>query len=111
MGLSDYHFGCHGIHERCFLFKGKPMPFCARCLGVSIGHISVSVNFFLFQLPPIWISIFGLALMFGDWFCQNKLNLYHSNYARLITGILGGYSVGLILWKMIQYLSIYTGFM
>lgn len=104
MGLSDYHFGCHGIHERCYLIKGKPMPFCARCLGVSIGHISAALHYFFLDLPPIWISIFGLVIMLGDWYFQNKLKRYHSNHSRLITGILGGYSIGLIIWKTLNYL-------
>ena len=103
MKLSDYTFGCHGIPDRCFKIKGKHLPFCARCLGASIGHILCAVMFFFYSLPALYFSLIGLIIMFADWTLQNKLNLYHSNIMRLITGIIGGYSVGLIIWTLIEF--------
>ena len=99
--LKEYSFGCHGIEERCYKHQGKAMAFCSRCLGASIGHVFVAVNFFLFPLPVFWIAFIGMAVMYGDWHLQNKTKLYHSNNSRLISGILGGYSVGLLGWVLL----------
>ena len=103
MKFSDYTFGCHGIPERCFKLKGKHLPFCARCLGASIGHILCPLIYFLYCLPTLLFSPIGLIVMFTDWTLQNKLKLYHSNILRFITGIIGGYSVGLIIWTIIDF--------
>jgi uncharacterized membrane protein len=79
------------------------MPFCARCLGTAIGHVFSLVQFIFFPLWPIWVALIGLAVMLLDWYLQNQLKLYHSNFSRLITGTLGGYAVGLIIWTTIQF--------
>ena len=102
MKFSDYTFGCHGIPERCFKLKGKHLPFCARCLGASIGHIFCALMYFLYCLPTLFFSPIGLLVMFTDWTFQNKLKLYHSNFLRFITGLIGGFSVGLIIWTIIE---------
>jgi hypothetical protein len=39
--------------------------------------------------------------MFADWWMQNKLHWYHNNFARLITGILGGFAVAISVITMI----------
>lgn len=106
MFFKEYHFGCHGIPKRCFVFKGKPMPFCARCFGVSIGHVAVAISYFVFFLPTLWIALVGLTVMLIDWYFQNKLKLYHNNISRLISGVFGGYSVGLIMWFCLDVLII-----
>jgi uncharacterized membrane protein len=104
LNMTNFSFGCHGIPERCFKIKGRPMAFCARCLGVSIGHILAIINFIFFRLiPPLFIP-FGLVIIYSDWLIQNKFKLYHSNISRLITGTIGGYSVGLIIWWTIKFL-------
>lgn len=104
MKFNEYTFGCHGIPERCFKINEKHMPFCARCLGASIGHISSALCFFFYYLPSIYFSFLGLMIMFSDWYLQNTLEKYHSNFFRLITGIIGGYSMGIIIWKTINFL-------
>lgn len=104
MKFYDISLGCHGIPERCFKIRDKHLPFCARCLGASIGHIGAAINFFLGAMLPLFFSPLGLTLMFIDWFLQNKYRLYHSNITRLITGIIGGYSVGLIIWYVIKFI-------
>jgi uncharacterized membrane protein len=85
------------------------MPFCARCLGASIGHLSCAVSYFLFTLPAFYFSFLGLAIMFGDWFSQNKWKLYHSNIMRLVTGVAGGYAVGIILWTIVDLFIKFVG--
>jgi uncharacterized membrane protein len=83
------------------------MPFCARCLGTAIGHVISLVHFVFFALFPFWYALIGLAVMLLDWYLQNQLKWYHSNLSRLITGTIGGYSVGLIIWTIIQSVYIY----
>jgi len=104
MKLNDLTFGCHGIEDRCYKFKGKAMPFCARCLGASIGHLAAAVNYFTLAMLPIWTAPIGLLILLTDWYLQNQKHSYHSNLSRLITGIIGGYSVGLIIWFIIDKL-------
>lgn len=100
--LKDYNLGCHGIPERCFRIKGQPMNFCARCLGACIGHIVAVINYFTFPMLSVWLAPLGLIIMFGDWYLQNKKKLYHNNISRLLTGIIGGYSVGLLIWQTVD---------
>jgi len=103
MKLNDIHLGCHGIPERCFKIKGKHMAFCSRCLGASIGHLGAAASFFIGGMLPIYFFPIGLGIMLGDWYLQNKYKLYHSNVSRLGTGIIGGYSVGLVIWWLIEF--------
>ena len=78
------------------------MSFCSRCLGANFGHILAATNYFVYQMLPLWVALIGLSIMFIDWYSQNKLKLYHNNIIRLITGIFGGYSVGLIIWFFVS---------
>ncbi len=80
------------------------MPFCARCLGTSIGHLVCTVGYFVFDLLPFYLSFLGLAIMFADWYSQNKWKLYHSNLMRLTTGIIGGFAMGTIIWTFVDIL-------
>jgi uncharacterized membrane protein len=99
--FKGFNLGCHGIPERCFIIRGKHMPFCARCLGASIGHIWSFMNFLLFPMLPIIFASMGLVIIYVDWYLQNKVKAYHSNSSRLITGIIGGYCVGVIIWTVV----------
>jgi len=99
--LKHITFGCHGIPERCFHFKGSPMPFCARCLGASIGHVIVSIYSILVDIPSFLIFPIGCGILLADWIAQNYFRLYFSNYSRLITGIIGGIAVGIPLWHLL----------
>ncbi len=101
--MTNFTFGCHGIPERCFKIKNKHLPFCARCLGASIGHILCVLCYFFYILPAVYLSFLGLSLMLLDWYLQNSIKLYHSNLMRLITGTIGGFSMGIILWKVIEF--------
>ena len=104
MKFNEYTLGCHGIPERCFKINEKHMPFCARCLGACIGHISSTLCYFFYFLPSIYFSLLGLIIMFGDWYFQNSLEKYHSNIMRLVTGIIGGFSMGIIIWGIIDFI-------
>lgn len=92
---------CHRIPDRCFKFKGKPMPMCARCLGASIGHISAFILFLFGLLPNFYISLLFMAIILFDWSLQFFHILPSTNYRRLLTGILGGIGVGSCIWSLL----------
>lgn len=82
------------------------MPFCARCLGASIGHLA-GILICVLVKPITWYYLpVALGIMLADWTLQNKLSVYQSNILRLLTGILGGVAVsGLIItiiWHLIE---------
>lgn len=84
------------------------MPLCARCLGASMGHIFVAAQFLIFDVPHWAWSFPLLAAMLLDWTSQNKWSLYHSNISRLVTGIMGGYAVGLLIWSSLSGLCAFV---
>jgi len=94
------NLGCHGIPERCFYFNGKPMPFCSRCLGCGIGHTASFILFILGLLPAIPIALLLVVPLSVDWSVQEFIGVQSNNYRRLTTGILGGFGVGVIIWKL-----------
>lgn len=101
------NLGCHKIPDRCFSIKEKTMPFCARCLGCSIGHV-ISLVLFLFGKLPSFLIAFILIIPLGiDWSVQKFFGIMSNNNRRLITGILGGFGVGVIIWKVILLLIEY----
>lgn len=93
------HLGCHGIPERCLPYKGKPMPFCARCLGASIGHVGAFVLFLTGSLPSMPVSIIFVGAMGVDWSLQKWAGIMSNNNRRLVTGVLGGLGLGAIIWS------------
>lgn len=101
LSLNDFTFGCHGIPERCFKVNGRHLPFCARCAGAGVGHIGGAINFFVAPMVSVVFFPVGLAVMLADWVMQNKLHWYHSNFSRFVTGIMGGYSVAMVIWWVV----------
>lgn len=102
------HFGCHGIPERCFTYKGKPMPFCARCLGASIGHIGALLLFVTGHLPGLLVAATGIAIMGIDWSLQNWAGIMSTNPRRLVTGVMGGLGVGVFIWTGLKMSYIFV---
>lgn len=94
--------GCHQMPERSFFIKGKQFPVCARCTGVMIGKILAIATFWIYAVP-IKYYICGCEIMFLDWFLQYMNVLNSTNVRRLITGILGGYSVLALEFTLIKY--------
>jgi uncharacterized membrane protein len=94
------YFGCHGIPERCLSFRGKAMPFCARCLGASIGHITAFLFFIVGNLPGIFLSLFLITIMGVDWSLQKWFGIPSTNLRRLVTGIAGGFGIGVFMWTV-----------
>ena len=105
--IKDINFGCHQIPDRCFCVRGKPMPFCSRCLGCSIGHILSFVLFLFGYLPSFLVAVILIIPLGIDWSIQRFLGIVSNNYRRLITGILGGLGVGVIIWKSIELVVAY----
>lgn len=103
--VSKINFGCHQIPERCFCYKGKQMPFCARCLGCSIGHILSFILFISGYLPSILMAILFVIPLGIDWSVQKFFGKMSTNNRRLVTGILGGLGVGVIIWRLVVFLS------
>ena len=97
------YLGCHGIPERCISFKGKPMPFCARCLGASMGHVGAFILFLFGSLPTISVSLIFVAAMGVDWSLQKCCRVMSNNNRRLVTGILGGMGLGALIWTGLEY--------
>lgn len=85
--------GCHQLPERSFFYKGKQFPVCARCTGVSIGHLSaILFNLFGIQVS-LFKSIFMLFIMGFDWGLQHLKIKESTNNRRLISGFMGGFGL------------------
>lgn len=95
--------GCHQIPERSFFIKGKQCPVCARCTGVILGNILAYAMFFIYRLP-FEFYIIGCTVMFVDWYIQYIGICSSTNLRRLITGIIGGYSLTTLYCMIIQYI-------
>lgn len=79
------------------------MPFCARCLGASIGHIGAFFLFLIGNLPSFITSIILVSALGVDWSLQQWFGIMSNNNRRLVTGILGGMGVGAIAWPTLTY--------
>lgn len=99
--------GCHQMPERSFFINGKQFPVCARCTGVLVGNL-VAYIMFVIYIMPLKFYMIGCAVMFMDWFLQYIDIRQSTNIRRLITGIIGGYSVTtlhcVVLKNIIQYM-------
>ena len=95
---------CHQSPDRCMKINGKPMPICSRCAGFYSGLIIGTVfNFFnraiveMFWFNLILIVFIGLAPMAIDGFTQLKGLRESNNTLRLITGLMAGFTCGIIV--------------
>ena len=86
------HSGCHQLPDRSFKMNGKQLPVCARCTGVMAGNIAALIMFFIYAIP-IQTCVAGCVAMFIDWLIQYINVRQSTNIRRLITGIIGGYSL------------------
>jgi len=61
--IARLHHFCHQMPQRCYYFNGKPLPLCARCVGIKIGALLAPAFLLLFRRwRNIWV---GLVLMTG----------------------------------------------
>lgn len=103
-------FICHRKPERSFKYKDKYFPVCARCTGFYLGIlVSFPIVFFLLKyLQGIDLFILGITLlipMFLDGITQFYKFRESNNILRLITGLIGGFGVTLLIFKIFLNLS------
>lgn len=84
------HSGCHQLPERSFFIKGKQVPVCARCTGVTIGEIMAVLLAIGKVKIENKISILFLFSMGLDWVMQAVHIRQSTNIRRFITGFFGG---------------------
>ena len=95
--------GCHQLPERSFFVKDYQFPICARCTGVLLGNIIGLVGAFVYILN--WRTlVLGCSIMFLDWHLQFIRLVKSTNTRRLITGIIGGYSLTSIYMIVLQFI-------
>jgi len=92
--------GCHQMGERSFFARGYQFPICARCTGILFGNIAAIIGAFLF-VPHAFILLTFCAAMFVDWLLQRINLLQGTNIRRLLTGVLGGYAVLTLIFKIL----------
>lgn len=91
MGNLKIQFSfCHKKPERSFFWKGKKFPLCARCTGIYLGYLSLSIFLCNFANLNIFISILFVIPTYIDGFIQAVFNLESTNIRRLITGFISG---------------------
>ena len=92
---------CHGIPDRCFKFRGKPMRVCARCFGVLIGQTAALLMLLFIGLPSCLLAFMLMLPMAIDWSVQRFTRFRSTNIRRFTTGLLGGGGVGLVQLKLL----------
>ena len=112
--MGIFHYLCHQKEGRCFRYRGKPMPLCARCLGFYISFIVgiLAMTVLLLSLgeartldPWYVIGIFLLAQipMFVDGGLQLKTGYESTNARRFATGIPSGLALGgALVWCLVN---------
>lgn len=89
---------CHSKPERCFVYKNRHLPLCARCTGIILGGliylVSSKLFFFILQINIIYFDYkicFFLALpMIMDGGLQYLRYKQSTNNRRFVTGFLFG---------------------
>ena len=92
---------CHGIPERCFKFRGKPMRLCARCLGVLIGQTTAFMTLLFLGSLSYFFALALTVPMAIDWSVQRFTSLRSTNHRRFVTGLLGGVGVGMVQLRLL----------
>lgn len=107
--------GCHQLPERSFSHNNNQFPVCARCTGVSVGHVAgIILTIFLVYLGyfnEIKLFFFGLFLFIPmgiDWSLQFFFNFFSTNKRRLITGLICGIGAGILYVLIVKYLFLLT---
>lgn len=90
-------FHCHGDPERCFWFRGKPLPLCSRCLSfytaLILGFLLGSAPVLLFDLTSKMVFLIFVASWVPlalDGTAQYLRLTRSTNLRRSLTGGLAG---------------------
>jgi uncharacterized membrane protein len=101
--IKNFNWYCHGIPDRCLVVRGRRMNICARCFGSNIGH-GIALSLFITGLLPSWYwGALLLGIMFIDWGAQEFFQRMSNNPRRVITGILGGFGMGVLIWSAVAF--------
>lgn len=101
INMAIHFVYCHGIPERCFKFRRKPMRVCSRCFGVFVGQTFALLSLvFIGGVAWYYMSLMLLPMAI-DWSIQRFLNINSNNVRRFITGLLGGFGIGFIQLKLV----------
>ncbi len=110
VGESEYkllgHI-CHQYPTRCIWILNRPMALCTRCIfgyfGLIIGLLKIfKIGPFVscWRIAALGFIIFIISII--DPVCQLLTNYESSNFARAITGSIGGFALSLILFPFQQ---------
>lgn len=88
--IFDLAISASKIPERSFFFKGYQFPLCARCTGITIGHLIafIAAPFHTFH-RSILILMLPLAI---DGTVQYFTRYESNNRKRFISGLLYGFA-------------------
>lgn len=86
-------WSCHRMPSRSFHIEGKPMPMCARCLGVAMGHVVALGAWLTLGLIGPLFAVVLMAVCFADWAVQRWAGWESTNPRRLVTGLVGGFGM------------------
>lgn len=93
---------CHGIPERCFWYRGHPLPLCARCTlfyPSLIITIPIGILVAVLLSPPAFSMLLFTTLTISP-LVIDGLTQYHglrssTNMIRAVTGALAGIGSGI----------------
>ena len=91
--LFQVFFFCHQRPDRSFYYKGKKLPICARCTGMTVGYLLSILLIIVLGMLDLWIiallilpmAIDGTGQLFNKW--------TSNNIRRFITGLSGGIGI------------------
>jgi uncharacterized membrane protein len=80
-------FGCHQSVNRTIHLRSRPLPLCARCLGIYLG---VFLSFFisLIHIFPFYVYLLLAIPLLIDGIGQKKKLWVSTNSRRFFTGLL-----------------------
>ena len=97
---------CHRIPERSFFYRNHQFPVCARCTGFYISLIIYFIyTYFYYADYSMKLIIFAMILLIPaaiDGTTQLFSLRLSNNKLRFITGLLGGFGLG-IIFKAIKF--------
>ncbi len=103
---------CHQQPSRCFFIGEQMLPLCARCTGIYTGFLiaflflwitALKKKFLHFSKKVSVISSIFLFILLIEGFLSSKEILTAGNNIRFLLGLLGGSSVGIFSFGLINY--------
>jgi uncharacterized membrane protein len=100
---------CHSIPERCFVYKNRHLPICARCTGILFGGILSLFFLNIFNLNFSFQTSFILAVpMIIDGGLQYLNYIISNNNRRFLTGLFCGIATVIFSQNMTLLLLRFT---